>query len=175
MSYRHRIWQRIQRHFPVLVVEPTMFLKDALPTQPNRRRLVIIHPAYHRLPILQLVDQTLAHQRVLIQVHKMRHLLRREHPDVVLLDGDPEFLERLLTLDVHLLRLPHLLLERLRDALHQLLARLHLVLQLGFCHGLERAVLGLVGDLLLLGRNRRVEGTFAHDAADATSTTGDAS
>ena len=83
------------------------------------------------------------------QVDQVRHPLRGVHTYVVLLDSNTELLERLLSFVLHILRALHLLLPSLVQALHELLTRLQLFLELRFRDSPDRTVLGLVRDLLL--------------------------
>ena len=71
------------------------------------------------------------------------------HAHVILVNGDAEFLERLLSLPLDFLRALHLLFPGLVQTLHQLLARLQLLLKLCLGDGLDCTILGLVRDLLL--------------------------
>ena len=71
------------------------------------------------------------------------------HAHVVLVDRDTQLLECLLSLALDLLCALHLLLPRLVQTLHELLARLQLLLQLRLRDRLDRPILCLVRDLLL--------------------------
>ena len=83
------------------------------------------------------------------QVDQVGHPLRGVYAHVVLVDRDTKLLEHLFTLPLNLLRVLHLLLSRLVETLHELLACLQLVLQLCLHNGLNGTVFGLVRNFLL--------------------------
>ena len=90
----------------------------------------------------------------------MRHPLRGVHTDVVLIHGDTKLFQRLLSLSLNLLCALHLLFPGLVQALHELLARLQLVLQLRLRDCFDRPILCLVSDLLLRCWDRWVENSL---------------
>lgn len=89
------------------------------------------------------------------------------HPHIILLHRDPQLLQRLLPLLLHLLRPCHLLLPRLIQVVHQLLTRLQLLLQFRLGDFLDRAVFGFVLHDLLFGRDFGIPGVFGGRALDA--------
>ena len=90
----------------------------------------------------------------------MRHLLGRMNANQILLNMNPQLLQSLLPLLLNLLSPRHLLLPRLVQTLHELLARLQLLLQLRLRDRLDRPILRLVRDLLLGRGDCRVEDGF---------------
>ena len=95
--------------------------------------------------------------RATYQIDQVWHSLRCVDAHIVLVHSDTQFLQRLLSFFLYLLRTLHLLLPSLVQALHEFLTRLQLFLELRFGDSPDRTVLGLVRYLLLRCGNLGIE------------------